>query len=89
MASFEFVYDKLFSATLNNGKEVRIALVQAYELTAENLRDTHDKIGNFDVALKNNPNGRITPDAYDAAKSMSVKVLGFGDLLRFLAMSGE
>ncbi len=89
VVSFEFIFDKLFLAKLNNGKEVRIALVQAYDLTAEDLRDAHDKIGKFDVALKNNPNGRITPDSYDAAESMGVKVLKFGDLLGFLARGGD
>ena len=89
VVSFEFIFDKLFSVTLNNGKIFRIALIQAYDLTAEHLRDAHDKVGKFDVALKNNPNGRITPDARGAANAMGIKVFGYGDLLGFLAGGGD
>lgn len=86
---FEFLFDKLFSVTLDNGKIILIAVVQAYDLMAEHLRDAYEKVGRFDVALKNNPNGRITPDATDAANAMGVRVLGFGDLLGFLARGGN
>ncbi len=83
-----YIYDKLFEVTLNNDNCLLVAVLQAYDLTADELRNARKKLGKFDIALKNNPNGRITSDAREAAEGMGIQVLGIGELLRHMGRGG-
>ena len=88
VVTFKYVYDKLFEVTLDNDKSLLVAVLQAYDLTADELRNAFDKFGEFDIALKNNPNGTITSDACEAAQGMGIHVLFIGELLRYMGKGG-
>ena len=75
VVNLQYVYDKSLEITLDNDKRLLVAIIQAYDLTAEELRSARKKMGKFDIALKNNPNGRITSGAREAAEGMSIQVL--------------
>lgn len=73
--SATYINSILLQAILNSGKAVKIALCDAYDLTSEHVRGAWDEIGPFDVIFKNNPNGRISSDAFDAATDLGISVI--------------
>jgi hypothetical protein len=73
--SVSYLNSLLLRAQLKSGREVRIALCDAYDLTSEHVRSSWDEIGPFDAIFKNNPNGRITGDAFAAADGLAVSVI--------------
>ncbi|KIC35924.1 hypothetical protein [Leisingera sp. ANG-M7] len=88
VSGFRFITDKLIELRLDNGKSIIVAVVQAYDITADELRSAWDRHGGFQIALKNNPNGGITQDAYGAAEALGVRVLWLRELMKFLGKGG-
>ena len=58
-----------------------MALVYEYELTAEHVRATREKYGEFSVIVKTNPNGNITSRAQEVGKELDVGLLTWGEFL--------
>jgi len=58
-----------------------VALVDAYDMSAEDVRNTRDLYGKFDAAVKISSYGSITSAASDAAKMMGAETFTFGDLM--------
>lgn len=85
VASLEFIFHKLFKLNLRSGNSVRVALVNDYDITSTEVRSAKKWLGDFDVILKNNPNGQITDDADSAAESIGAMVLKIGDLMRHIS----
>jgi len=52
-----------------------------YDLNAESVRSYKSRFGDFKVILSNNPNARITTDAYEVAKSINVDICTWGQFL--------
>lgn len=80
------VYDEVFDAHLQNGTTRRIALVEGYHVSAENIRNARDRFGNFDIAVKKTSYGSITDAADAAAASMGAIAVTFRGLLQSLAI---
>ena len=80
-----FLYDHLLLVEHQNGRELRIALLYEYDLSGDDVRSAWDRLGPFDILLKTNPNGSLLNDAHYAAEALGAKVLGFGDMLSYLA----
>ena len=57
-----------------NGRTIRIALDNSYDLTGDSVRSAWDALQPFDALLKNNPNGRITSDARAVAQQLGVTI---------------
>ena len=70
-----YINSVLLQAILNSGKAIKIALCVAYDLTSEHVRGAWGEIGPFDAIFKNNPNGRITSDAVNAAADLGISVI--------------
>lgn len=79
------VFDEVFDAKLGNGTTRRIALVDGYHVSAEDIRNARDRFGKFDIAVKKTSYGSITDAADTAAASMGAIVVTFGGLLQSLA----
>lgn len=79
-----FINDQLLSVHHDTGKILRIALVYDYDLAPEDIRDARERLGEFDLVLKNNPNGSILDGVAQAAESMGAAVYEIADLLRHL-----
>lgn len=80
----EFINDQLLTVRHDTGKVIRIALVYDYDLAPEDIRNARERLGEFDLVLKNNPNGSILDGVAEAAESMGIDVFEIKDLLKYL-----
>lgn len=85
VASVSYVYDSVFAAYCRNGTSVTVAVIDTYNMSAEDVRNARTRVGNFDVAVKSSSYGSITEQAKTAAESIGVQALTFGELMQHLA----
>lgn len=76
-----YVYDRVFQADRWDGTSLTIAVIDAYNMSAEDVRNARTRIGNFNVIVKSSSHGCITPQAEQAAISMGAEALTFGELM--------
>ncbi|NTE86114.1 hypothetical protein [Agrobacterium rubi] len=69
-----FINDQLLTVRHDTGKVLRIALVYNYDLAPEDMRNARERLGEFDLILKNNPNGSILDGVTEAAESIGAEV---------------
>jgi len=79
------LYDAVFVADRYSGRALTVALIDAYNMSAEDVRAARAKYGAFDVALKMSSYGGVTSAATQAAASMGAEAMMFRDLMRRLA----
>jgi hypothetical protein len=79
------LYDAVFVADRYSGRALTIALVDAYNMSAEDVRTTRAKFGTFDIALKMSSYGGVTSAAAQAAGSIGAEAMMFRDLMRRLS----
>ncbi|MBV1929848.1 MAG: hypothetical protein KUG81_10115 [Gammaproteobacteria bacterium] len=79
-----YVYDNVFTVDRNRGASLTIAVVDAYNMSAEDVRNARTKLGLFDIIVKSTSYGSVTGEAEAAAETMNVEALKFGDLMRRL-----
>lgn len=84
VSGVSYVYDKVFMADRANGTSLTVAVIEAYNMSAEDVRNAKARFGHFDVVVKSSSHGSITNQAEAAAKSMGAEALTFGDLMRRL-----
>ena len=76
------IYDKVFQLHRHRGlSDVVVVLVDAYDMSAEDVRLARESYGTFDAAVKISSYGSITTAASDAAKSMGAEAFKFGELM--------
>lgn len=80
----KYLYDRVFEAHRYNGDPLVIAMVDAYNMSAEDVRGALARYKSFDVAVKMTSYGSITSAASQAAASFGAEALTYGDLLRRL-----
>ncbi|MDF1821364.1 MAG: hypothetical protein P1U64_07325 [Alcanivoracaceae bacterium] len=85
VSRISYVYDRVFEVTQYNGKTLKVAVIDAYNMSAEDVRHARDSFGNFDIVVKSSSYGSITNQAEDAAKSMGAEALTFKALMGRLA----
>ncbi len=78
ISRFERVYDRLYRISRSGLRDLTVAMLNEYELTADHLRTARDRYGEFSVAVITNPNGRATSSAGEAAQTMGVEILKWG-----------
>ena len=78
------IYDRKFLVHRHGLPDLLIVLVDAYQMSAEDVRNACDRYGRFDAALKMTSYGKITTAARDAADSMGAQALLWGDLMKRL-----
>ncbi len=79
-----FINDQLLTVRHDTGKVLRIALVYDYDLAPEDIRNARERLGEFDLVLKNNPNGSILDGVAEAADSIGAEVFEIAGILRYL-----
>ncbi|MGF6486530.1 hypothetical protein [Pseudomonas frederiksbergensis] len=79
------LYDRVFEAHRRHGAPLTIAMVDAYNMSAEDIRAARTRYGHFDIAVKMTSYGSVTSAASQAAASFGAETLMYGDLLRRLA----
>lgn len=80
-----YVYDSVLRAERFSGDSLTIAVIEAYNMSAEDVRNARARIGSFDIVVKSTSYGSITAQAESAAESMGAKALMYRDLLVWLA----
>ncbi len=85
VSGVSYVFDRVFKAERKVGSGLTVAVVDAYNLSAEDVRNAKDRFGDFDIVVKSSSHGSITDQAEEAAQSMNAEALTFGELMRRLA----
>ena len=85
VSSVSYVYDRVFKADRKHGSSLTVAVIDAYNMSAEDVRNAKDQFGHFDIVVKSSSHGSITHQADAAAKSVNAEALTFGELMRRLA----
>lgn len=62
-------------------KDVTAMFINDYEVSIESVRSSIDMYQNFQIIVKTNPNGRITNEANNLAKSLNIEICNWGDFL--------
>lgn len=78
ISSFERMHDRLYRISRDGLPDLRVAMLNEYELTADHLRTARDRYGQFSVAVITNPSGKATSSAEEAAQTMGVEILMWG-----------
>jgi hypothetical protein len=79
-----YVFDSVFKADRIVGRSLIVAVIDAYNMSAEDVRNARARVGDFDVVVKSTSHGSITAQAAAAAKSMAAEALTFGELMQRL-----
>jgi hypothetical protein len=83
--SVSYIYDSVFRVERVSGASLTIAVIDAYNMSAEDVRNTKTRIGHFDIVVKSTSYGSITKQAESAVASIGGKALTYRDLLVWLA----
>jgi hypothetical protein len=78
------IYDEVFEAHRHRGSSRKIALVNGYHVSAEDVRNARDRFGKFDIAVKKSGYGSVTDAAEQAAVSMGAQAVTFKGLMQSL-----
>lgn len=85
VSNVSYIYDSVFKVDRRAGQSVIVAVVDAYNMSAEDVRNARDRFGHFDLIVKSTSYGSITSQADEAAKSMGAHAMTFGELMGWLA----
>jgi hypothetical protein len=77
---FDREYCRVFKVTLKNGIEIRVGMIQDYEVTSDSVRSLFENFGQLNIAWNINPNGSSSTSALNAGSELGCKVLKWGDL---------
>lgn len=75
------LYDLVFIAHRKRGSDLTIALIDAYNLSAEDVRHARTRYGAFDIALKMSSYGSVTSAAREAADTIGAEAMTFREVM--------
>ena len=81
VSSVSYVYDRVFKVDQRSGTGLIVAVIDTYNMSAEDVRNAKNKFGKFDVVVKSSSYGSITDQAEAAAKSIGAQALTFRQLM--------
>jgi hypothetical protein len=81
VSSVSYVYDSVLNVDRILGASLTVAVIEAYNMSAEDVRDARARFGFFDVVVKSSSYGSVTDEAVAAAQTMGAKALTFGELM--------
>ncbi|MGY8809911.1 MAG: hypothetical protein ACKVK5_02690 [Pseudomonadales bacterium] len=81
VSGVSMTYDKVFRVERYKGDPLTIAMVNAYNVSAEDVRNARARYGDFDVAVKVNGHGSVTTAAVHAAATFGAQALTFGEMM--------
>jgi len=83
--SISYIYESIFQVERRRGGSLIVAVIDAYNMSAEDVRNTRTRFGHFDIVVKSSSYGSITEQAEAAAESMGAQALAFKGLMQCLA----
>lgn len=76
------LYDRVFQLhRYRRLSDVKVVLIDAYDMSAEDIRNAYDLYGRFDAAVKMSSYGSVTTAASDAAGTIGAEAFKFGELM--------
>jgi hypothetical protein len=81
VSSVSYVYDSVLNVDRVAGSSLTVAVIEAYNMSAEDVRDARARFGHFDVVVKSTSYGSVTDEAVAAARTMGAQALTFGQLM--------
>lgn len=85
VSEVSYVYDTVFKVDRKVGASLTVAVVDTYNMSAEDVRNAKNRFGHFDVIVKSSSHGSITDQAEAAANTMGAQALTFKGLMGWLA----
>jgi len=85
VSAVSYLYDSVFRVDRRNGASLTVAVIDAYNMSAEDVRNARTRVGHFDVIVKSSSYGSITAQAWATAESMGAQALTFGELMKRLS----
>jgi len=85
VSTVSYVYDSVFRVDRRCGSSLTVAVIDAYNMSAEDVRNARTRVGHFDIVVKASSYGSITEQAESAAESMAAQALTFRGLMQRLA----
>ena len=76
-----YVYENVFTVDRRAGESLAVAIIETYNMSAEDVRNARAKLGHFNIVVKSTHYGSITEQAIETAKSMGVEALMFRNLM--------
>ncbi|QEL55186.1 hypothetical protein [Chromobacterium paludis] len=84
VSSVTYIYGTVFKVDRKVGASLVVAVIDTYNMSAEDVRNTRSRFGHFDVVVKSTSYGSITSQAEAAAQSMGAQALTFRQLMGML-----
>ncbi|NCT84123.1 MAG: hypothetical protein GXC94_13320 [Comamonadaceae bacterium] len=84
VTGISYVYDSVLRAERRQGGPITVAVVGAYNMGAEDVRNARASVGRFDVIVKSSSYGGISAAAQAAALDMGAQALSFRELMKRL-----
>lgn len=81
VSGVSYIYDRVFEVKRKIGSSLTIAVIDTYNMSAEDVRNARGQFGQFNIVVKSSGYGSITRQAEAAAKSMDAEALTFGELM--------
>jgi hypothetical protein len=81
VSSVSYVYDSVLSVNRVSGSSLTVAVIEAYNMSAEDVRNARTRFGQFDVVVKSSSYGSVTEEAVAAARTMGAQALTFRELM--------
>jgi len=85
VSSVSYIYDRVFNVDRKVGESLVVAVIDTYNMSAEDVRNARSRFGHFDVVVKSSSYGSITRQALEATRTMGAQALTFGQLMGRLA----
>lgn len=85
VSNVSYVFNSVFRASRKRGNGLTVAVINAYNMSAEDVRNARTQLGSFDVVVKSSSYGSITGPAQAAAADMGAEALTFRELMQRLA----
>ena len=81
VSSVSYVYETVLKVDRKSGQSLIVAIIDAYNMSAEDIRNARANFGHFDIGLKSTSYGSISSLATEAAKTIGAEALMFGELM--------
>lgn len=76
------LYDKVFQLHRGRGlPDITVILIDAYDMSAEDIRNAREQYGHFDAAVKISSYGTVTTAAKQAAEHIGAEAFRFGEIM--------
>jgi hypothetical protein len=79
-----YVYDTVLQVDRKRGASITVAVIDTYNMSAEDVRNARNHVGHFDVIVKSTSYGSITKQAEAAAETMGAHAVKFAGLMKLL-----